>query len=522
MIVPERGDARNCMKLENIECIKMCKNKILSFCASHKRIYLYGAGMYGKIYYAFWKNRGLPLEGVITTNGNGSFENTPAYRAVEILPELGCNDGIVLSVKEELQEEILKSQSFYCDILRLTKLEYGILCVLTDMSVVYKISEKYPCKKDIGGYNFKSILIVQLEVTFGDMIWSTAFVRELRRNFPDSHISMVMNDKFIPLYDNCSYLDDIYGYDCSSLNDKISDEMADKAECFCRENLYNKQYDAVFLPRQLPTSNSDALENVLVAMMSGARYRFAHGMGVMERNKLYCGTLRDSFTDMRVHSYGEHEAKYDLSLIELIGGIIRDDRMELWTGDEDRAFAQSVLDGRQSPKYRIAVALVGREERRSWNPEKYNKVFHELVNRYGKQVCFVLLGGGDAKQAAVVAKDGIEECCIDLVAWTSLNEAAAVIEKCDMYLGSDTGLLHMASSFGKPVIEISACIMNAPDYWGSNPTRTGAWKVPNIVLRPNKALGDCKYVCYSPHRHCIDQITEEHVLEAVEEMLSIC
>lgn len=503
----------------NTDSLKIYEAEIISFCNEHKRIYFYGAGVYGETYYALWKSRDLQLDGVITTNGNGTFETLPAYKASDILPMLNSEDGIVLTVKEELQEEILKSQNFPCAILRFMETEYWVLSALVYRPIIYKVNEQYGCEKNIHDYAFKNILVVQLEVTFGDMIWSTAFIRELRQNYPDSYITMVMNCKYISLYEHCPYINQIYGYDCDSLNDQISEKMVDKVEAFCQIYFFNKQYDVVFLPRHLPLNSSDAWENVLVAQMSKARYRMAHGIGITKFNNFRLDMMKDIFTDISVHSCGEHEAKYDLSLLELVKGIVQNERMELWIGEEDRAFVRSVMMKQAVRTCFIAVALVGSKETRSWNPEKYNHVFRKFIDEYGDRVCFVLCGGNDSIQAAKIAMKGVESYCINLTDKTSLNQAAAVIERCDLYLGANTGLLHMASSFEKPVVEISASISNSPDYWGSSPTRTGAWKVPSIVLRPNKALDSCKYMCHQPYRHCIEQISEEQVVEAIEEML---
>ena len=164
--------------------------------------------------------------------------------------------------------------------------------------------------------------------------------------------------------------------------------------------------------------------------------------------------------------------------------------------------------------------MVGSVEKRSWSPEKYSDVFSFIAQKY-EEVVFVLCGGTDAVDAAKIAQQYVGNKCIDITGKTSLLQVAAVISKCDFYLGSDTGLMHMASAFCLPIIEISASIANSPEYWGSSPTRTGPWKVPAIVLRPDKGLDDCRYMCNKKYAHCINQITESEVEAAIEEMICL-
>lgn len=502
----------------DFEQVDFFETKLKNFCDNHKKIYLYGAGIFGKTFYSYCKETGIEVEGFITTDGSKEkLFGKKIYKAEKMQPLLHRESGIILSVSEDTQREIMKSVRLDCDFFSFTNMEYAYLEVAKFLQDKYYSMKRWDFQKKIIGYNWKKILVVQLEVTFGDMIWSTAFYRELRGNFPDADITLVMNEKYISLYKNCPYINHIVPYVCDSLIDCISTEMVKKVEIFASEKL-DGGYDVVFQPRLLPLTFSDAWENILLAQESGARYRIAHALYMTEDNRFRYKIVRNMFSEIIKHTRAEHETKQDLRMIEAFHGNVKEERMELWLSWEDWRYAERVLYPTGRDKMIISVALVGSVETRSWDPDKYGHVFASLVEKYKNQLLFVLCGGNDARNAADVVMKYIGNDCIDLTGKTSLTEAAAVISRSSLYIGSDTGLMHMASASGVPIVEISASIEGAPDYWGCTPVRTGPWKVPSVVLRPRKGLDECRFMCHKKYAHCINQITEGEVEGAVEKM----
>lgn len=488
------------------------------FCRIHQKIYIYGAGHYGQICLHFLENENIKPEGFITTYGGEDVSDIPVYQAEKILGTLSMESGILIAMKPKFQKEIRDKYSFLCDTLDLAYEE----CIYLQNDIYLKKikdKDKYPFETSLQSAQWKNILIVQLEVTFGDMIWSTAFIRELKANFPDSNIIVVMNSKLVSLYKNCPYINEVIAYEYDTVLQEISPEIEDKVEKFANENLSGILFDAVFLPRLLPGSFQDNWENILLALASGAKNRIAHAMYVSDYQKYMCDMVEGLFTVVAKHTEGKHEVLQDLDLLSVCGYGYVNNTMELWTDSADEEYASLLFSDISSDVILIATALIGSTETRSWSPYKYGNVFYELSKRYHGDVRFVLCGDAKASVAAALIPDEQKKYCIDITGKTSLTQAAAVIGKCHIYLGSDTGLMHMAASYGIPVIEISASNKRTPGYWGSSPTRTGPWKVDSIVLQSEKGLEDCEYFCNRPYAHCIDQITERQVLDAVEKMI---
>ena len=497
------------------EKIKICEKGLLDFCNAHKRIFLYGAGVYGETYLKFLKERNVSIEAFITTNSSGEKNGIPIIKISDIMHTLDSKCGIILSVREEFQDEICRTVEFPCNILRHKEIEH--IYIETKAFLKEKFFENDVCCAPLkyDGEILRNILVVQLEATFGDMIWGTAFIRELRKNYPLAKITLVLNGEFALLYENCPYVDELMFYDVDGLNDFISEEMVDRARKYAEQNL-RKSYDAVFLPRLFPFACFDAWGNIFLAVYSDARYRFGHSLYMTEERKCICNIIENLFSAVIKHKSAQHEVLNDLEMLNLVDANITDSKMELWISSDDIQFALAHIS---RIKRKIVVGLVGSKENRSWNPVKYGDVFNEILKKE-KDIQIILCGGQDAAKAADIVQEITNDKCLDMTGKTKLMQSAAIISQADLYVGSDTGLMHMASVFGVPIIEISASNKTAPDYWGSTPTRTGPWQVKSIIIRPEHGLDDCKYMCNKSYSHCINQITQEEVKEAIFQILN--
>lgn len=491
---------------------------ICEFCHSCQKLYIYGGGNYGKRCLCFLQKKNIHIEGFITTDGGGDVSGFPVYKAEEILNKLDLDSGIILAVKQEYQKQILERFSFQCSVLKISADEVMYMQTFVHLGELLN-QTRYPFRKELNSTKWKNILVVQLEMTFGDMIWSTAFYRELKATFNDSYIVVIINSKFISLYSNCPYIDKIVPYECDTILQEVSVEMEKKVKSFIHKTFSNIEFDAVFLPRLLPMSYSDNWENILLALASGAKNRIAHAMYINNHQRYMCDIISELFTVVAKHTTARHEVQHDLDMLSACGYEYVNDNMELWVGNKDMEFSRALLKNISEDIFLIAVAMVGSSGTRSWSSCKYGNVFSEIFRRYDNKIKFLLCGGMDAYKASLEIPDEQKANCIDITGKTTLTEAAAVISRCNLYLGSDTGLMHMAAAFHIPIIEISASNMETPDYWGSSPRRTGPWKVNSIVLRPKKGLEECKYFCTRPYAHCIDQVTEEQVVNALEEMI---
>ena len=119
-----------------------------------------------------------------------------------------------------------------------------------------------------------------------------------------------------------------------------------------------------------------------------------------------------------------------------------------WTGTADDAKAAALLG--EGPV--IALAPTANWDGKIWPPERFVEVFQTLAAEMpGARVAvFGGPGADEARRAAPVlaALPG----AINLVGELSLPEAAACLRRCKIFIGNDSGLMHLAAAASTPTL----------------------------------------------------------------------
>ena len=116
---------------------------------------------------------------------------------------------------------------------------------------------------------------------------------------------------------------------------------------------------------------------------------------------------------------------------------------------------------------------------------------------------------------------------VNLAGQAALPVSEALVARSVLYIGNDTGLLHMAAALQRPIVELS-CDLVVPqglDYLHL-PVRFEPWQVPYILLRPEHGLEPCTKLssplgCMAPAAHCITQIPPAAVTAAARQLLAL-
>ncbi|MCX5812805.1 MAG: glycosyltransferase family 9 protein [Proteobacteria bacterium] len=140
-----------------------------------------------------------------------------------------------------------------------------------------------------------------------------------------------------------------------------------------------------------------------------------------------------------------------------------------------------------------------------WNIKHYGALIKKISNEIGGHV-LILWGPGEKKEAEhlrQISGDGALLSCS-----TDVPQLFALLKKVDMYIGGDTGVMHLAAFAGRPVVAIfgpTDVNINAP--FGQN----------NIIVRKDLPCSPCKNK-KCQNRKCVESITVDEVFEAVVKM----
>ena len=159
------------------------------------------------------------------------------------------------------------------------------------------------------------------------------------------------------------------------------------------------------------------------------------------------------------------------------------------------------------------------ERKKIWRLKNYISIADWLYKNYHAHI--IVLGNKQEENIGKEMKERSKASIINIVGKTTLRQASAILNRCSLFIGNDSGLMHIASASGIPVIEISCHpISGAPDHPYS-PRRFGPWGVAHRILQPETATYPCSDNCISNEPHCILNVDVEKVKKAVSELLII-
>ncbi len=362
------------------------------------------------------------------------------------------------------------------------------------------------------GRHIRQILVLRLD-ELGDLVLTSAFFRELRRNHPEARITVAVNPRWLDAVALAPYFNQVHGLDTLQLQEKGNalQTFAGLLD-FAREQLWPEHYDLCVVPR----FDHDRYLAGMLGLLSGARQRIGYAENVTPwKQKLNRGF--DAFyTQLLPGGTATHEVERSLSVLRALGSKVQSDKLEAWTAFDDERWAEELLAGDAAPV--AAFSPGGSGSNRSWPLERYAELAGWLAQKQGMRI--VVLGTAGEADAGRYLAQRLPETVTDLCGRTTVRQMTALLRRCRVYIGRDTGTKHLAAAAGIPVVEISSCPAGASaDNHFSSPVRFGPWGVDNRILRPAAADAACAGGCRSNQPHCILSVSVEQVRQAVESVL---
>jgi len=213
----------------------------------------------------------------------------------------------------------------------------------------------------------------------------------------------------------------------------------------------------------------------------------------------------------------EHEADHLLQRLALSGISISQNgaaKIDLELTSEEHTSADTWLR-QQAPGYSIGTSFIGfcpgsKWPSKVWPEERFTEVGRRLIQE--RDVYPIVLGGPEDRELAdrLISAWGRGASAAGVL---SPRQAAAALSRCAMYVGNDTGTMHLAAAVGTPCV----AIMAAQDW----PGRWEPYGKGHTVLRRNVPCAGCMLkVCVAEGMRCLKEISVEEVVQACESVLS--
>lgn len=401
-----------------------------------------------------------------------------------------------------------------------TRLVEQVMTAFADSVVDGKLSlaklvkrmKPYLEQKAISGKQSKGatrrILVIRLE-EIGDLVLGSAFLRELRRNQPFAHITLLVKPACYEVVAFCPYVNEVLTINTwvRGADRNVWQIMYDVVH-FAVGVLWNASYDICLVPRY----DDDYYWAGLLALLSRSPQRIGFSENATPWKAQWNRGFDSFYTRVLPAVSVIHEVERNLSMIASLGGKVVSRHIEFWTTRADEVWAEQFAQQRLAPK--VAVALGRPNDCRHWPMENYVDILNWLAVRYGMTA--ILFGSQEEVALSAELAERLDGKVVDCCGKTSLRQAAALLRHCSFYLGRDTGIMHIAAAVGKPVLEVSPHNLLGDPQFFTSCERYSPWGVPHRIIRPEVGLDSCEDGCFAAEPHCIQQIGVAQVKQGLE------
>jgi heptosyltransferase-1/heptosyltransferase-2 len=335
---------------------------------------------------------------------------------------------------------------------------------------------------------YKNILIIKMS-SLGDILHTLPFAAALRSRFKGAKITWLAHPQFADFVPQKPIIDEVILFDKEAFK-KLS--LFKKIGYFfdMRKTLRSKKFDLVIDMQGL-------FKSAVLAAISGCRTRIG-----------YCEMREFSFLVSKAvcgENRNAHVIERYLDVARFLGADVKAIEFPMPNLSEAKRSLEEklTLDGRY-----VVFAVGARWRTKEWTLAH----FAALARMIAKDGFFVVLAGGlgEKEKAEAIRVEAKSEKVIDLSGKTTLKELAVLIENCAFFVSADTGPLHLATAFKKPLAAL---------YGPTLAARTGPYanKNASIIVSPAPCAGCLKKSC--DDWVCMDEITPRMVYEVFKEKI---
>ena len=338
----------------------------------------------------------------------------------------------------------------------------------------------------------KRILIVRTD-RIGDMVLSTPVIENLRKAFPRSYIAFMCRPYTKDILEGNPYLDEVIVYD------KYAKHKSLLASLKFSYYLRKKRFDWAIVLH--PTNRAH-----LVTFLANIGFRVG-----WDRKLSFLLTRR---LPHKKHQGLKHELEYSLDMLESIGVEVKArqpfiPRNEAIDSAVDSLLKDNMIDYRRD---RIVGLGIGAScPSKIWKPEYFAEVGRRLKAEGAK---IIVLAQEHEKDLTRQFKEHFKDDFCDLTGKLDLARISSLFRKISLFIGNDSGLIHIAWAVGAPVISLFG--RNNP---GLSPTRWGPRGERSFFFHGNVGCGDCLAHNCEKELRCLDVIKPEEVFEKAVQIL---
>jgi len=314
--------------------------------------------------------------------------------------------------------------------------------------------------------DIKRILVITLS-NIGDVILTLPVMDILKRDFPDSELSIIVGPKAQALLEGSPVFQQVFVY-------RKQESLREKWNWICQLRKY--RFDMIV-----------DLRNTAIPFLLNGRNRTS----VLLRRYPDQHILAQHLNRLKeIYPYQEKKAP------KICLG--NDQEVKLWVD-------QKILECFGSATRPFAViGPSAADQAKRWSSEGFAEVCDDLASNNKMGIVFI----GDRNDQKIVheVRQLMKSPSLDLSGKTSLKQLAGVLEGASLTVVNDSAPMHMASYLDTPTVAL---------FGQTNPKNYGPWGAEGVFIRMNEHCPACQEKKEGVRHQCLEAISSTVVLEKI-------
>jgi ADP-heptose:LPS heptosyltransferase len=318
--------------------------------------------------------------------------------------------------------------------------------------------------------------------SIGDIVLTTPVIRCLKKQIPDAEIHFLVKDAFRSVVEHNPYIDKIH-------------VLAHSEELMIHE-LKLEEYDYII----------DLHHNLRTL-----KVKRALGVKSFSFNKL--NIQKYIYTNLKINMMPSlHIVDRYLKTVESFGVKNDGAGLDYFIADNEETKRSDIPVSHQAGY--IGLVIGAAHTTKKFPVEKLKEFCTQLNHP------IILLGGkedaANGKEVAAIDEVKIYNACGKF----SLNESADLVRKAKLIVTNDTGLMHIAAAYKKPVISLwgnTVPEFGMTPYYGIKEIPNAKFQITKLRCRPCSKIGHDK--CPRGHFKCMNNINVNDLVAKVKAMI---
>jgi ADP-heptose:LPS heptosyltransferase len=261
-------------------------------------------------------------------------------------------------------------------------------------------------------------------------------------------------------------------------------------------NIRKEKYDLVI-------DFSGADRSALITLISGAKSRWGFNYVNPLLRACYNHFIAADINKM-------HIVDYQLSALQQIGFAIKDKQLLIDIPENIQSDIEKTFPFLNHKSFKTVIHPGARRSNRRWPPARFAQIANLLKKYYSSDI--ILIAAPEERELLDEVGKAVDGDVIKL-SHLSLIQLAALIKKCNLYIGNDTGTSHLAAGTGIKMVTLFG--PQFPQLWAPY-TDQGV-----TVFKNMECTGPCNHIdCIYEENRCMTAITVEEVWGKINDLVN--